>query len=102
MVCVFIVKFNAISNKKSWNFIAAFCQNVKYKYNIQYERGNVNGSKKYKLSSIDKTARNQNYENELTWLDEAKIINLCNNVTEPSVGLGLSKDDNSYKICASH
>ena len=56
-----------------------------------------NGSKKYKLSSIDKTARNQNYENELTWLDEARIINLCNNVTDPSIGLDLTKDENSYK-----
>ena len=56
-----------------------------------------NGSKKYKLTSIDKTARNQNYENELTWLDDAKIINLCNNVTDPSIGLGLTKDENSYK-----
>ena len=55
------------------------------------------GSKKYKLSSIDKTARNQNYENELTWLDEARIINLCNNVTDPSIGLDLTKDENSYK-----
>lgn len=56
-----------------------------------------NGSKKYKISSIDKTARNQNYENELIWLDEAKIINLCNNVTDPSIGLELTKDENSYK-----
>ena len=56
-----------------------------------------NGSKKYKLASIDKSARSQNYENELTWLDEAKIINLCNNVTDPSIGLGLTKDENSYK-----
>ena len=55
------------------------------------------GSKKYKLSSIDSSARNQNYENELVWLDEAKIINLCNNVTDPSIGLGLTKDENSYK-----
>ena len=56
-----------------------------------------NGSKKYKLSSIDKSARNNNYENELTWLEEAKIINLCNNVTDPSISLALTKDENSYK-----
>ena len=56
-----------------------------------------NGSKKFKLASIDKTARNINYENELTWLNEAKIINLCNNVTDPNIGLELTKDDNSYK-----
>ena len=56
-----------------------------------------NGSKKYKLASIDKTARNQNYENELTWLDEAKIVNLCNNVTDPSIGLALTKDESFYK-----
>ena len=56
-----------------------------------------NGSKKYKISSIDKAARNHNYENELSWLDDAKIINLCNNVTDPSIGLELTKDNNSYK-----
>lgn len=56
-----------------------------------------NGSKKYKLASIDKTARNQNYENELDWLDDARIINLCNNVTDPNTGLNLTKDENNYK-----
>ncbi len=61
-----------------------------------------NGSKKYKLASIDKTARNINYENELTWLDEARIVNLCNNVTDPSVGLALTKDENSYKCYQSY
>jgi len=56
-----------------------------------------NGSKKYKLSSIDKNARNQNYEDELTWLDEAKMINLCYNVTEPGIGLSLTADENNFK-----
>ena len=56
-----------------------------------------NGSKKYKLSSIDKTARNQNYEDELTWLDEARIIILCHNVTDPNVGLALTMEENNYK-----
>ncbi len=55
------------------------------------------GSKKYKLASIDKWARTQNYENELTWLDEAKIVNLCHNVTDPSISLSLTKDETSYK-----
>lgn len=56
-----------------------------------------NGSKKFKLTSLDKNARNINFENELSWLDEAKIVNLCYNVTDPNVGLGLSKDENNYK-----
>ena len=56
-----------------------------------------NGSKKYKLSSIDKTARNQNYRNQIKWLDEARIITLCYNVTDPSVGLALTMDENNYK-----
>ena len=56
-----------------------------------------NGSKKYKLSSIDKTARNQNYRNQIKWLDEARIITLCYNVTDPSVGLALTVDENNYK-----
>ena len=56
-----------------------------------------NGSKKYKISSIDKNARNQNYESELVWLDEAKIVNLCHNVTDPSAGLSLTKEESNYK-----
>lgn len=56
-----------------------------------------NGSKKYKMSMIDKNARIQNYEEELTWLEEAKLICLCNNVTDPSISLSLTKDDTSFK-----
>ncbi len=56
-----------------------------------------NGSKKYKISLVDKNARTQNYENELVWLDEAKIINLCHNVTDPSISLSLTKDEKNYK-----
>ena len=55
------------------------------------------GSKKYKLASIDKDARNQNYTDEFAWLEEAKIVNLCHNVTDPSVGLDLTKENYNYK-----
>ena len=55
------------------------------------------GSKKFKMSLIDKSARFGNYENEIAWLDDAKIINLCNNVTDPSVCLALTKDEGNFK-----
>jgi len=56
-----------------------------------------NGSKKFKFSSINKNARINSYEEALIWLDEAKLVNLCNNVTEPNIGLALSKDDSNFK-----
>lgn len=93
-------------DKKKRNILELYKEDInKYgtnseKINMIYENipGQLsNGSKKYKLSSIDKVARNQNYEYELAWLNEAKIVNLCHNVTDPSIGLSLTKDVNSYK-----
>ena len=55
------------------------------------------GSKKFKISSIDKNARTQNYEEDLTWLDEAKMVNICNNVSDPNVSLSLTKDEENFK-----
>ena len=55
------------------------------------------GSKKFKITSIDKNARTQNYEEDLTWLDEAKMVNICNNVNDPNVSLSLTKDEENFK-----
>ena len=48
--------------------------------------------KKYKLSSINKNARLRNYEDSFIWLNEAMVINICRNATDPNVGLALSAD----------
>ncbi|MCD8157218.1 MAG: DUF4143 domain-containing protein, partial [Clostridiales bacterium] len=53
--------------------------------------------KKYTLSSIDKNARFRTYEDSFIWLNEAMIINICLNVTDPNVGLALSGNETTQK-----
>ena len=53
--------------------------------------------KRYKLSSLSKSARNRSYENAFVWLSDAMIVNSCFNSTDPNVGLGLSRDDSTQK-----
>jgi predicted AAA+ superfamily ATPase len=48
--------------------------------------------KKFRLASIKKEARFRDYEDALFWLDDARIINICYNSTEPSIGLKLNMD----------
>ena len=54
--------------------------------------------KKYKLSSISKTARLRSYEDAFMWLSDAMIINPCFNSTDPNVGLALNSDYLTQKI----
>lgn len=53
--------------------------------------------KKYKLSSIDKNARFREFEDSFIWLNEAMVINICYNSTDPNVGLALSADHATQK-----
>lgn len=53
--------------------------------------------KRYKLSSISKSARSRSYENAFVWLSDAMIVNSCFNSTDPNIGLGLSRDDSTQK-----
>lgn len=53
--------------------------------------------KKFTLSSLGKNARMRTYEEAFFWLSDACIVNLCFACDDPSVGLGLSKDDSSLK-----
>ena len=53
--------------------------------------------KKYKLSSISKSARFRNYEESFIWLREAMVVNTCFNTTDPHVGLALSSDNATQK-----
>ena len=53
--------------------------------------------KKFRLSDIQKTARYRDYESAFFWLSDAKIINVCYNTTEPSIGLNLKRDNMTLK-----
>ena len=48
--------------------------------------------KRFRLSDIKKDARLRDYESSFFWLSDAKIVNICYNTTEPSIGLGMKTD----------
>ncbi|MDO5575152.1 MAG: ATP-binding protein [bacterium] len=48
--------------------------------------------KKFKLSSLQVGARFRDYEEAMYWLDDAMIVNIAYNTTEPSIGLKLNRD----------
>ena len=52
---------------------------------------------KFQLSDLDKDARFRDYDSSFFWLRDARMVNLAFNTTEPSIGLGLKKKDNSLK-----
>ena len=53
--------------------------------------------KKFKLSTVKKTARTREFEGSFLWLNEAQIVNACFNTTDPNVGLALSADHATQK-----
>lgn len=53
--------------------------------------------KKFRMSSISISARMRDYEDSFFWLDDARIVNICYNATEPSVGLKLNMDRTTLK-----
>lgn len=53
--------------------------------------------KKFTLASLDKNARARTYEGAFFWLADARIVNICFNSTDPSVGLALSQENSSLK-----
>ena len=46
----------------------------------------------FKLSSLEKGARFEQYQDPLFWLSDAMIVNNCFNATEPNLGLRLNED----------
>ena len=46
----------------------------------------------FKLSSLEKGARFDNYRDAMFWLSDAMIVNNCYNSTEPNIGLNLNRD----------
>ena len=53
--------------------------------------------KKFVLASLNKNARMRRYEDAFFWLEDAKIVNLCMNSTDPNVGLGLNRERTTLK-----
>ena len=53
--------------------------------------------KRFQLSSIEKGARYRSYETAFLWLQDAQITNTCYGVTEPTVGMRLRRDNETFK-----
>ena len=48
--------------------------------------------RKFKLSALKHQARFRDYEDAFFWLDDAMVVNMCFNATEPGIGLKLNRD----------
>lgn len=53
--------------------------------------------RRFKLSNVAKGARYRSYETSFLWLKDSMIVNMCNGVSEPTVGMGLVSDDATFK-----
>lgn len=53
--------------------------------------------KKFSLSSLGKGSKMRSYEDAFLWLDDAMVVNVCYNTTEPNVGLRLNMDNSAFK-----
>ena len=56
--------------------------------------------KKFRLSTLERSARMREYEDSFMWLREAMICNVAYNATEPNVGLGISAEHSTLKCYA--
>ena len=54
-------------------------------------------SKTFTLASIGKNARMREYEDSFLWLADGKIVGICQNSTDPSVGLSAYSDMSGIK-----
>ena len=53
--------------------------------------------KKFNISALDENARYRNFEGAFYWLEDACLVNIAYNTTEPNIGLGQRIDNNSLK-----
>lgn len=53
--------------------------------------------KKFNISTLDENARYRNFEGAFYWLNDACLIIIAYNTTEPNIGLGQRIDNNSLK-----
>ena len=49
------------------------------------------------MASLDVNARYREYYGAFYWLEDAGLLNIAYNTTEPNIGLGLNRDSNSFK-----
>ncbi|MBQ9180507.1 DUF4143 domain-containing protein, partial [Candidatus Saccharibacteria bacterium] len=54
-------------------------------------------NKRFMLTDISSDARMREYEDALLWLMEARLVNLCYNTMEPTVGLAARLDSTMFK-----
>ena len=54
--------------------------------------------KRFKLSSVDKNARQREYSDAFIWLVDAMVANHCFNSSDPNEGLALSSDRATQKL----
>ncbi len=52
----------------------------------------------YRLSSLGINARYRAFEDSFLWLDDARIVNIAYNCTEPNLGLRMSSERNTFKL----
>lgn len=57
----------------------------------------ISKTSEFRFAHIDKNARLREYRGPLRWLDEAMIINIARNTTDPSPALTLNLDDGRFK-----
>ncbi|MCC8115495.1 MAG: AAA family ATPase [Bacteroidales bacterium] len=53
--------------------------------------------KKFTLAALNENARMREYIEPFTWLMDARMVNLCFNSTEPSLGLAINEDRTTLK-----
>ena len=53
--------------------------------------------KKFTLAAAEANARANTYGAAFDWLEEARMVNICRNSTDPSVALLLGEDEGSFK-----
>lgn len=53
--------------------------------------------KKFTFAAAAQGARYREYAGTFFWLEDARMVNICRNVTDPGVGLGLTSEDNNLK-----
>ena len=54
--------------------------------------------KRFRIGSVAHGARMRDYENAFFWLDESRVVNVCYQATEPSIGLNLNRNDSKFKL----
>lgn len=54
-------------------------------------------NKRFMFSNLSESARYREYAEALIWLVDSRMVNLCYNTTEPSVGLTTRKDMAAFK-----